>query len=116
MRLQKTDVVAGLPRGVVRNYRGNPRVAEAAGHILAAAGAQQQDSTEVRAGLKSAHRERRQRQRSLVHYFLGIIEPIFSTGLSTCEHVFDQKVYGRCGHPGQLASAAAERASRLCND
>lgn len=42
MRLQKTDVVAGLPatvaRDVVRIYRGNPRVAESAGDILTADG------------------------------------------------------------------------------
>ena len=42
MRLQKTDFVAGVPaavaRDVVRKYRGNPRVAEAATEILTAAG------------------------------------------------------------------------------
>lgn len=42
MRLQKTDIVGGVSaavaRDVVRKYRGNPRVAEAATDILMAAG------------------------------------------------------------------------------
>jgi hypothetical protein len=42
VRLQKTDIVGGVSaavaRDVVRKYRGNPRVAEAAADILMAAG------------------------------------------------------------------------------
>lgn len=42
MRLQKTDIVGGVSaavaRDVVRKYRGNPRVAEAAADILMGAG------------------------------------------------------------------------------
>lgn len=42
VRLQKTDIIGGVSaavaRDVVRRYRGNPRVAEAAADILMAAG------------------------------------------------------------------------------